>query len=56
MNVNCRGCGKEIPEDKALYRGSPAKNHDELAGRDWKDFAKCEDCDYQDYSNTYGGM
>ena len=58
MNVRCRGCGKEIPEEKALYRGSPAKGNYELtaAGCDWKKFSKCEDCDYDDYRNTYGGM
>jgi hypothetical protein len=54
--IKCRGCGKEIPEQDALYRGGLAKDNPGLIGRDWRLFGKCGDCDYADYSNTYGGM
>jgi hypothetical protein len=58
MNVHCSGCGKEIPEEDALYRGQPAEVYFAATGNkyDWRNFAKCADCDYDDYRNTYGGM
>ncbi len=56
--MSCARCGKQIEEDKALYRGSPAKNMNENYGGkwNWRNFAHCEDCDYEDYSNSPGGM
>lgn len=56
--LKCRSCGAEVSEEEALYRGCLAKDSPQLKdlNLDWRQFAKCEDCDYSDYKNTYGGM
>lgn len=50
--MHCHGCGKEIKESEAYVRGENLKNVEPSK----REFAKCSDCDYRDYSNTYGGM
>jgi len=51
--MHCSGCGKEILEKDALRQGFPAQTS---LDPNWRQYAKCEDCDYRDYKNTYGGM
>ena len=59
-SINCTRCGKLIPDDnEALYRGGRAKNINNAfpgGNYDWKRFAHCAACDFEDYRNSPGGM
>ena len=54
--MHCSRCGRLILEKDALYRGYPAQSCQALIDHDWRNYAHCERCDWEDYSNTYGGM
>jgi len=56
--MSCTRCGKQIEEEKALYRGDSAqKINERFSGNwDWRNFAHCAACDWEDFRNSPGGM